>query len=46
MFPIKSEIEFDAAHYLSAYEGKCHNIHGHRYRLIVKISSESLHQEG
>lgn len=46
MFILKNEIQFDMAHYLSGYKGKCANIHGHRYRLIVKISSETLHQEG
>ena len=46
MFTLKNEVEFDMAHYLSGYNGKCSNIHGHRYRLIVKVSSEELHQEG
>jgi len=46
MFTLKNEIEFDMAHYLSGYNGKCANIHGHRYRLIAKVSSEELHQEG
>lgn len=46
MFILKNEIQFDMAHYLSGYNGKCANIHGHRYRLIVKIASETLHKEG
>ncbi len=46
MFKIKSEVQFDMAHYLSGYKGKCSNIHGHRYRLIVKLKSETLHTEG
>lgn len=46
MFIIKSEVQFDMAHYLSGYKGKCSNIHGHRYRLIVKLKSDTLHQEG
>lgn len=46
MFTLKSEIEFDAAHYLSGYEGKCHNIHGHRYRVVIKVSANSLHTTG
>ena len=46
MFTLKSEIQFDMAHYLSGYKGKCNNIHGHRYRLIIKVCSEELHQEG
>lgn len=46
MFKVKSQIEFDMAHYLSGYNGKCSNLHGHRYKLIVSIKSETLHQEG
>lgn len=46
MFTLRNEIEFDMAHYLSGYHGKCANIHGHRYRLVVKVSSAELHQEG
>ena len=46
MFKVKSQIEFDMAHYLSGYDGKCSNIHGHRYKLIVSVKSETLHQEG
>jgi len=46
MFTIKSEIEMDVSHYLSGYDGKCKNIHGHRYRLVVKVSSKELHREG
>lgn len=46
MFIIKNEIEFDAAHYLSGYNGKCGKIHGHRYKLIAKIQSHSLKESG
>lgn len=46
MFKIKSEVQFDMAHYLSGYNGKCSNIHGHRYRLIAKLKSETLHSDG
>lgn len=46
MFKIKNKIEFDAAHYLSGYDGKCANIHGHRYKLIVTICSKNLQSEG
>lgn len=46
MFILKNEIQFDTAHYLSGYEGKCSNIHGHRYRLVLELASETLHQEG
>lgn len=46
MFKIKSEVQFDMAHYLSGYLGKCSNIHGHRYRLIAKLEAEKLHEDG
>ena len=46
MFTLKSEIGMDIAHYLVGYDGKCKNIHGHRYRLIVKVSAKELQQEG
>jgi len=29
---------FDAAHYLSCYEGKCANMHGHGWVLEVEVS--------
>lgn len=46
MFTLKSEIEMDIAHYLVGYDGKCRNIHGHRYRLVVKVSAKRLQQVG
>jgi 6-pyruvoyltetrahydropterin/6-carboxytetrahydropterin synthase len=46
MFTLKSEIGMDIAHYLVGYDGKCQNIHGHRYRLIVKVSAKELQSTG
>ena len=46
MFILKAESEFDSAHFLSGYEGKCANIHGHRWRVIVEVQSEELHIGG
>ena len=34
---ITKEFTFDAAHHLHAYEGKCHELHGHTYRLQVSV---------
>lgn len=45
MFTLKSEHSFDAAHFLSGYEGKCSNIHGHRWRVTVEINSEELKED-
>ncbi|HJV45339.1 MAG TPA: 6-carboxytetrahydropterin synthase QueD [Bacillota bacterium] len=35
---VVKEFTFDAAHHLHAYDGKCVNLHGHTYRLIMKWS--------
>lgn len=34
--------EFDAAHRLVGHEGVCSNLHGHRYRVEVEVSSDAL----
>lgn len=31
------EFEFDAAHHLTKYHGKCERPHGHTYKLVVKL---------
>ena len=38
--------EFDAAHALWNYDGKCRNIHGHTFRLEVTIQGEPLQSPG
>lgn len=45
MFTLKSEHSFDAAHFLAGYQGKCSNIHGHRWRVTVEINSASLKED-
>lgn len=37
MYILTTESSFDAAHFLSNYNGKCANIHGHRWRVVVSI---------
>ena len=34
------EFEFDAAHNLIDYHGKCEKLHGHTYKLVVKLSGK------
>lgn len=46
MFLLKAEAEFDGAHFLKGYEGKCANIHGHRWRVILEVQAETLQDNG
>ncbi len=46
MYILKSQAEFDSAHFLSGYEGKCSNIHGHRWKIIAEIYGENLVEDG
>lgn len=42
MYSVSTEGNFDAAHFLKDYQGKCKNIHGHRWRVVVQVSATSL----
>lgn len=42
MYRITSEAHFDAAHFLFGYNGKCRNIHGHRWVVSADIAAENL----
>lgn len=46
MYVLRTENSFDSAHFLSGYEGKCANIHGHRWRVVVEVCGEELKQQG
>ena len=46
MYILKSEATFDSAHFLSGYNGKCRNIHGHTWKIIAEICSETLESDG
>ena len=46
MYEITVEKHFDAAHYLRGYQGKCENMHGHRYTVKVKVRAEKLNDIG
>jgi 6-pyruvoyltetrahydropterin/6-carboxytetrahydropterin synthase len=37
---IYKEVQFDASHRLLHYEGKCANLHGHRWKVEVWIEGE------
>jgi len=44
MYKIAKEFQFDACHMLDGHNGKCHNLHGHTYRLIIEISANLIEQ--
>lgn len=37
---VTKEVTFDSAHMLSNYIGKCHNLHGHTYKLQVSLTGD------
>lgn len=46
MYILKTDHSFDSAHFLAGYEGKCSNIHGHRWKVLVEVMSEELIEDG
>lgn len=45
MYYLKTEQSFDSAHFLKGYQGKCHNLHGHRWRVVAEIRGEALAED-
>lgn len=46
MYGLKTEAAFDSAHFLADYYGKCENLHGHRWRVVVYLGQPDLQTEG
>ena len=46
MYQISVEQHFDAAHFLRGYQGKCEALHGHRFRVVVKIKAPKVNDIG
>ncbi len=46
MYTIRTEQSFDSAHFLAGYEGKCSNLHGHRWRVAVEVCADTLNEAG
>ena len=46
MYTLKTSAAFDSAHFLSGYDGKCKNIHGHRWTIEVTVSAQALQTQG
>ena len=46
MYSLKTEHSFDSAHFLKGYDGKCSNIHGHRWRVIIEVMDAEVGENG
>jgi len=46
MYQVSVEGHFDAAHYLRDYGGKCENVHGHRFKVVVSLRATKLNEIG
>lgn len=42
MYIVAVRSHYDSAHALRNYEGKCENLHGHRYEVEVALGAEEL----
>ena len=46
MYQVSVEQHFDAAHFLRGYQGKCEALHGHRFRVVVRVKSSGIDEIG
>ncbi len=46
MYQLTKSVQFDAAHQLRDYPGKCANLHGHTYKMVVAVEGEKVSEIG
>jgi len=46
VYGLKTEASFDSAHFLTDYHGRCENLHGHRWRVVVFVGADDLGHAG
>lgn len=46
MFELIVESDFAAAHFLREYQGRCESMHGHNWRIEVRLQAEVLDKLG
>lgn len=46
MYEVSVECDFDAAHSLRGYQGKCESLHGHRFRVVANLRVPELNPIG
>ena len=42
MYQLFVEGHFDAAHRLRNYHGRCESLHGHRYKVVVRVEADEV----
>lgn len=45
-FTVSAQAHYDAAHFLHNYEGKCRQLHGHRYVVEAAVRASELDESG
>ncbi|MCH5267787.1 MAG: 6-carboxytetrahydropterin synthase QueD [Lachnospiraceae bacterium] len=45
MYQLTTEHSFDSAHFLAGYQGKCGNLHGHRWKVVLTVKSHELRED-
>jgi len=46
MYEVCVRRHFDAAHALRGYQGRCENLHGHRYEVVACVEGDALNETG
>lgn len=46
MYEVSIQEHFDAAHYLRGYQGRCENLHGHRFEVMVSVKTKGTDNIG
>jgi len=46
MYEVSVRQHFDAAHYLRGYQGKCENVHGHRFEVVANVRAKQIDDIG
>lgn len=46
MYELSTEYWFDSAHFLTDYNGKCENLHGHQWRVTAYVRASELGPSG
>lgn len=46
MYEVTIRSHFDAAHFLRGYQGKCENVHGHRWQVEITVRAKDTDVNG